>query len=189
MKKSEIGIFCSIIIGFTLKLLHLPASGILLTLLLSILSIFYLAGSWYLFRQDKQNLVISIIVGLLFSLAMVGILFKLQIWPGANEILTITNIGIIIMILVSGTIYALTKDAEIKPFYKTMLTRLVIITLFTGTLYFLPTRNLIKIYHSDDPEYVRLFIQAEENHDNKEYQKSLEEYRQKQHESTNNNKQ
>jgi len=179
MKKLEIGIFIAIIIGLVLKLLHLPGTGILLVILLSTLSIFYLGGSWYLFKQEKQNLPISIITGLVFSIAMVGILFKIQIWPGAKGMLSIANIGIIIMFLTSGLLYSLTKDIDMKQYYKTMLMRLLMITVLTGSLYFLPTRELIKISHRDDPEYARLLIQAHENPENIEDQKALEEYQQK----------
>ena len=107
----------------------------------------------------------------------------MQIWPGAMGMLSMANIGIIIILILSELMNRTTKDPEMKPYYKTMFTRSIIVMVFTGTLYVLPTADLIKLYHRDDPEYARLFILAHEHPENVEYKKAFEEYKLKKQEA------
>ena len=158
-------------------MLHWVGAGILIVVSSSTLSILYLLFSWYFFKDQltkKQNLAISITTGLVLSIALTGILFKLQIWSGTKGILTIGTFGTLIMALI--VFIKRNKQVEMIPYYTKMLSRIILIGCITIVLYFLPTKQLIKIYYRDDPEYVKLFIMAHENPNNSEYQKAFQDY-------------
>ena len=186
MRKTEIILTIIFLLGIVYRILHWTGSGIFFVTASSALSILYLLFSWYFFKDKvtkKQNIVISIITGIMLSIGMTGILFKLQIWQGAKGLLTIGTFGILIMWVI--VFIKRNKLSDMTSYYKNMFARMTLIGSITIILYFLPTGQLFKIYHPDDPEYARLFTMAHDTPENAEYQKAFEEYHNKKYGNTN----
>jgi hypothetical protein len=141
MKTEKIAFFV-FISGLLLKILHLPGSGIILILSLMTLGIIYFPTSFYFFSDKSiknQNLALSIISGLFFSLIPIGILFKILKWPGEGKLyLLIGSVTLPILLLV--IILLRNKSSEnLKVYFRNMIIRTVILTILTVVFYLLPT--------------------------------------------------
>src|ERR1700751_1113349 len=85
--KTEKTIGIIFLAGLILKVLHLPLGSVTVVLALGALGVLYFPAAFYFFCDktiEKQNLGLSIVAGLLLAMVPVGILFKLQYWPGAQ---------------------------------------------------------------------------------------------------------
>ena len=177
--KTEKGLFISFIIGLLFRyILHLPGASLLIVISLSLLATLYFPAAFYFFcdkKIKKQNLPLSIISGLFLSIISIGILFKIQYWPGANFHLLI---GTVTAPIILGVTYFLKKKAsdELKTYFKNMTVRLVTLSILTILLYLTPTENLLKIQYREDPELVRLKTLLYANPYNEEYIKEHDEY-------------
>ncbi len=164
--------------GFILKLLDVPGGGVLTVLSLSTLAILYFPLSFYFFSDKNvktQNQPLSIISGFFLSLVPIGIMFKLQYWPGYEANLIVAFISATIL---TGVGYFLKQKApeELKTYYKQFLSRVIILAFLSGAFFLTPMRTLIKIQSWRDPEFSRLSLQAFDNPQNEEYRKELNDY-------------
>jgi hypothetical protein len=160
MKLAEKILILIAIIGLIFKLMNWPFAGLILTISLTSLSILYIGFSYFLYKKtEKNNIALSIISGVFLSILLNGILFKLMHWPlaGIQLLLGIMHTAIIFVI---AFILFFTSD-NLKQYCKKISIRtgiwLVIgILLYSTTT----TTTLIKIQHRDDPELIRLMINA-----------------------------
>lgn len=163
--------------GILLKTFHLPGAGPLMIISFNILAFLYLAKSKYSASDASSKLVrmVSYMCYLAFSTGLMGILFKLQSWPGARVMLLISSVGLMISIVL---LFFQNKfsDVESKKYFEGLLFRAVPIFILCSTLYLTPQRILINFFHRDDPEYAKLLIQENEHPDNPEFTKQKEEY-------------
>ena len=126
--KTEIGFAIGILTALVLKAFHVPGATIILTIILSSLMMIYFYGGIYFFSDKKfkqQNYALSIVSGVFLSIAPVGILFKIQHWPGAQNILNISVV--VIPILLGVTMFLKNKSKikeELKGYYKNMIIRI-----------------------------------------------------------------
>jgi glucose uptake protein GlcU len=140
MKTEKIA-FIVFIAGFLLKILHLPGSGLVLIFSLMTLGIIYFPTCFYFFCDKSiknQNLALSIISGLFFSLIPIGILFKLLKWPGEGKLYLLIG-AVTLPVIFIITILLKNKSSEnLKVYYKNMIMRIVILTVLTVVFYILP---------------------------------------------------
>ena len=112
MKKTEKVILAIIIISIVMKLLHLPFSSALLLLTISTTSLIYFYLGFALFNGIRvqnifkkssykgisaKRIIGAIGTGYALSISIIGILFMLMQWPGANKILVVGMTGLIII--------------------------------------------------------------------------------------------
>lgn len=127
-EKAAIGIA---LVGTLFKLQHWPGASILLVIGLSGLAIHYFPLGFY-FLTNKSEKAVAAASGFFLSFAPLGILFKVQHWPGASVMLTVAMVTVPLVYL---ALFFLRKKAQPDslPFYNSMLLRttFLIIILFT----------------------------------------------------------
>jgi len=143
-----------------------------------VIATLYFPGAFYFFCDKvikRQNLALSIISGFFLSLIPIGILFKIQYWPGGQLYLLIGTITApVIMAIV---LFLKSKAAEdLSIYYKNMFSRTIVLSVLTVLFYLTPTSTLLKIQYRSDPELARLKILYYENPGNEEYRKQHDEY-------------
>ncbi|NOX46290.1 MAG: hypothetical protein GXO89_04855 [Chlorobi bacterium] len=109
-------------------------------------------------------------VGMGLSAICLGILFKLEHWPGSNFNLMI---GLVTTLIVS--IIALIKFFKSKDnYYKQILKRTAIIGGLGLLLTAVPDLTLQKIQYRNHPEYIKAYEEYLSNQENKELKQKLE---------------
>lgn len=165
MKKFELVVGIIAILGIFLKIVfHLPGSSILIVLALGILSMFYYVFSFALFNgirmrdifgktsykdTNAKRIIVAVGLGWAISLIVIGGLFKLQFWEGADMQLLIglVNIG---LILVIATIFYFRNKAD---YYKKIFKRIVIYGALGLVLYLTPTTTFLNLHYANNHEY------------------------------------
>ena len=100
----------------------------------------YLFGGWYIFKTDKyrvKDIIFSIISVILFLFPLlVGVLYKILAWPGANEMIVISIYGVIIYIFIALAWYYFHRTNPLQRIlgFK-ILIRIVIFLLFSFWLF------------------------------------------------------
>ncbi len=191
MKKAEIILIGVFIIGLILYTFKLSGGSFLLIMSLGSLSVIYFLFGAILFKNtnvtgtldklsknglNKGNVKIALKkfgIGYAFSVAVIGILFKLLSWLGADIMLMIGTIGICIVavILVSKQ----RKDKRSSNIVKRAI-------LFGGLCLFLlllPTKTWLNFRYPDNPDYVQAVLEYQEDPTNKELKDKVEEERHK----------
>lgn len=127
-EKAAIGIA---LLGTLFKLQHWPGASILLVIGLSTLAMLYFPMGFY-FLTNQSEKIAAAVSGMFLSFVPLGILFKVQHWPGASVILTVAMVTVPLVYL---ALFFLRKKAQPDslPFYNSMLLRttFLIIILFT----------------------------------------------------------
>jgi len=135
------------ILGILLRMLHWPGGNIALVLSLSLLAIFYFAGSYFLFNPTKVTTVdgidykqasaprvtMAILTGMSLPVAVIGILFKVMYWPGAAVMLLVGAITLLPFAVVALVTYSVKKE----EFYKEIAFRTVVVLLLSAAVFFL----------------------------------------------------
>ena len=173
MKKAEIILAILALIGILLSVLHIPGGNILTVLTMTILSMVYFCLSFALlnglgFRGMIKNdnykaisalrMVGAVLSGIVFSIAIIGILFRWMMWPGAGAMLLVSIPGFLIMLIIVLIKYFTKKEL----FYRNMLIRIVIIGI--PLLILFANSSLVRnIRYSDNPELLQAIEEAEQN--------------------------
>lgn len=179
--KTEFGLSITFILALLFKFFHLPGGSVLLVLSLLTLSLVYFPFAFYFMCNKtikQQNIPFSVLTGMFFSVAVTGILFKIQYWPGSTILLGIAIVPVIVILIVSAILFRKSAQ-ELIRYYRNMIIRAGIITFFTVLFFVVSGNTLLKIQYRNDPEYVRLMIQRSSNPNNTEFEKQLEDYRHK----------
>ncbi len=129
MKKAEIILGIIAIAGIIMRLMAIPGGVILTLISLTVLSTLYYFLSFALlngirlrkiFKKESyaeinaQKIIAAILAGFSLSILTMGILFKIQSYPGANLMLIIGLVYIAIVALLSVTYYLRKKSALTK---------------------------------------------------------------------------
>lgn len=176
--KAEKGITIAFIVGLVFKYLHWPGGSQILIISLSILAIIYCFGAIYFFSDKtikNQNLLLTIFSGFFLAFIPIGVLFKLQYWPGADFSLLL---GIFLAIIIFSITYFLkskSKD-ELETYYKNMTIRITTLITLAALLYLTPTATLVKLQYWNDPELARLKTLKYTNPGNEDYIRQHDEY-------------
>ena len=179
MKKAEIIIATLSFIAIGLNLLFIPGSSVLTTLSLLTLSMFYCYFSFALFNNIRlrnvfkkeaykitttSRIIGAVGTGFALSLAIVGILFKFQFWPGADFNLLAGLCGLMII-----TVFGLIKYSKNKSeFYKRIFKRIVLIGGLGLVLLLIPKTSWVDIKYRNNPEYAAALKKAMADPNNKE---------------------
>ncbi len=177
MKNIEKLFIILVIVSTIYRYVHGIGSILFLILSINTLAILYFCLSFALFNNikfknifkkssyvniSKRRIIFSIFSGISLSIALIGVLFKIQDYPGADLLLVLG-----LFASISITIIALWKNNKVKGnFYFNILKRTAIISLIIITLMKIPLKNLLNWQYPNDPEYVEAVIKAYNNSDN-----------------------
>jgi hypothetical protein len=181
------------VLAFILKLLLVHSVNPVFIISVSLLSFIYLyfgfallngIGFSVMFRKasyiniSSGRILGAIGTGFFLSIIIIGILFKLMIWNGSHEMLTIGTTGLFLTLLAAGVVF-LIKRKNVDLFYQGIFARGGLAILFAGIIFLTPTHSLVRIYHRDNPDYAELMIKVLENPENEELQKQFDDAREK----------
>jgi len=113
----------------------------------------------------------AIFGGLTLSITLLGILFKLQFWPGASLLLIIGLSALLIVTIISLIKYKVNKS----HLYKNIIIRAAIIGICGIILLMSPSNILIEIKYRNHPEYIEAIKKLNQDPDNIELRKKVEE--------------
>ena len=168
MKLTEKILAALIFISILLKLFLIPGGGVLLVLSMQLLTIIYFALGFAFFNGIRlrnifkkasyegistMRVVGAVVTGICLSNLLVGILFKLQLWPGANATLIVALIPTIIVLIIILIKLFKNKDS----YYSGIQLRIAIIGTIALLLFLLPSISIIKIQFRDHPRYIKAF--------------------------------
>lgn len=132
-------VFASIfVIGFLLKILEWTGGSILVVFSLITISLLYFPFGFYFLSYktiERQSLRISIFSGLLLSISIIGILFKLQYWTNAQILLYVGIFSALLVLTIIAIVRSRRTD-ESKDYYKNMIIRSVIIVVLAAIILF-----------------------------------------------------
>lgn len=177
MRKIEIVLGLSALISAILNLFDYPMSTQLLLVSIGNLSIFYMYFSIPLFNKipfremfsrssytgiSKLRIIGSLALGLSFSASLIGLLFKLMIWPNADLELVIGLAGI--LIACAAAIWKYQQNNE--SFYLDIFKRVAIFFVLVVFGLALPKYAILEFKFVDYPYYVKAFIERSESPNN-----------------------
>ncbi len=185
MKITEIILSSLIFLGVIFKFALFPGGGILLTVGFSFLSLLYFFVGFALFSgigfrgmlksssySELSALKVLGFVGAGWSLSMLclGILFKIQHWPG-SEVQLVSGL---ITALVSSVV-ALFKFMKGKQkVYRKMLVRFLILGSIGLIIVSVSILDIERLLYRNHPEYVKAFENYMENPDNQDLREKME---------------
>lgn len=190
MKKIELVFGLSALIASILNLFDYPMSTQLLIVSIGNLSIFYMYLGIPLFNHipfrkmfsrssyegiSKLRFIGSLALGLSFSATLIGLLFKLMIWPNANIELLIGLSGLFIGLWVAIWRY----QKRPSEFYLDIFKRIAIFIVLAIVGLALPKYAILEFKYSDYPDYVEAFKARSERPNSTELTEKLELERQK----------
>lgn len=176
--KTERVLVCLFIIAYAMKFMHMAEAGLFMLLVTCLTSILYLLGGFYFFSDEsikKQNLVFSIVSGILLAFAPQAILQKVQYWQDAQLFLLI-SIGVCLSVFIIAFFLRNKKD-ELKGYYKNMLYRSGTLLGLSLLLYIIPISTLVHWQYWDNQEFADIATNFYNHPDNKGYEKQYNNYR------------
>jgi len=165
--------------GFGFKLLHLPGASVMLTVGLSSLAMCYFVVGLPLtfLRRGKseeeleaeKNFLKGIggkLTGYSLAIALIGILFKIQLYPSSEIMLLAGTISLAIIGAFAFMQFNETKSAYLRH----LLTKVVIIGSIAALLYAIPKRKILESRFPGHPEYVQAVVNSWADPDNLDLQ-------------------
>jgi hypothetical protein len=136
--KFELLILAIIVFILILTFLNLPFAGLIATLVLMTVSIFYFFSAFATPTNPEFSaidLFFNKLTALGCSVSVIAVLFRIQHWPNGKPMIAV---GLITMILsLAYIIYKKNKAPEIEIFSQLIIIRLIILILVSsGVLYF-----------------------------------------------------
>jgi|GEM_PF-3160017 len=157
MIKLEKGLIILLAISILAKIIPIPGSGPAITLTALVLSCLYLffgfavfakIGFRKIFKKDsyKQlkswDIIISIITGIVFQTVVLGLIFKLQYWPGAHPM---SRAGLMMMCIIIILSVFMLRTVN-RFIYVGILKRGIPLFLLLLLLHVLPLTTRLKIF-------------------------------------------
>ena len=180
--KTEKAVTLVFLIGLVFKFMHWPGGGVFIVISLSTIGVLYFPMAFYFFCDKeikKQNIALSIVSGLFLCLIPIGILFKLQYWPGGKIEYLLGMFSAPVIWVIAYYLKSKSSD-ELKTYYKNLLTRTTVVFIFGTVFYIIPMTTLIEIQYRYDPELARLKTLSYTHPGNQEYRQQLDDYVMKQ---------
>lgn len=177
------------IIGILLKIFLVTGGTLFIGLSLSALACIYYPLGFFFFNSIKATKIFkkeaykgmsilrgigSVFVGLILSITLVGILFKILDLEGSGFML-LTGLSCM-SVCVSVLLIKYFRNRKVV-FYRNMVFRTVSVWVISLILFLTPGTTLVKFFYRDNPEYVKAYIEASKNPENKELQYKAEEIR------------
>lgn len=178
MRKLEIVLICTILFGVIWKLLDYPFGNNIIILSVLILSCLYFClgivlfndiGIKKIFKKESYKgisalrVIGSVWTGMVLSLVLLGILFRLMMWPFASQNLIVGVLGLLVS-LVPVFVKFVQKRSD---FYKVMFFRTIGYTIVGVSLYFSGT-FFLELKYGDYPEYIEVVKKLNEDPNNTE---------------------
>lgn len=168
-------------LGLVTKELFMPDGSVLFILGMTVLGSLYLFFGWMVLRERESKtmkLSLAAPAGIVLAIACMGIMFKLQLWPGGDNCLLF---ALVTLITISAAAIHLRNKAKaedplLSKFYRNVLQRSIPFLVLAASLLFVSENTLIKFHYRNDPEFARLYILVRENPGNEQYQKALEDH-------------
>lgn len=174
MKITERILLVILILALAMKFAYLPGADILLILSIGILSIVYSSVGFALFNgiglrdlfsggafknTNAKKIIGAIATGFALSITTLGILFKIQSYPGANVMLYtgLVLLGIILIIVLLKMIKNRSR------YYTRILIKVLAFGLFALLLLFTPSKTRLTLNFPNHPEYVQALIDLEKD--------------------------
>lgn len=176
--KTEKALIAVALLGMAFYLMNWPGHAILMLLGLGGLSIIYFPGGFYFLRigeTSTREIIVSILAGMVFSVVVMGILFKMMFWPGRTVML---SSGVLFLVAILAVLVLLRpKNNEgATQFYISMLIRAMALLMLCSFFYLLDSYTLLKVHHRDDPEMARLKYEMYSDFDNEEKHRRYDAY-------------
>jgi hypothetical protein len=165
MKKAELIFTILLVFAFFMSLMMVPGGAIFSISILTWLSFIYFYGGYALFNnvpllkmtksethKDISSIqtISSIVTGGALGIVLMGILFKMEQWPGAAIMLLFGLTALFVAGVVSTIQYVTTKG----PFYFQLLKRIVPYFIAGIILYFFSHQIFVEFKYRDYPAYV-----------------------------------
>lgn len=191
MKKAELYLVGITIVALILKIFRIPGNSILLILSLSALSSMYFYFGILLFngirlreifKKDsylnlsKKRLIGSLVLGISLSILVIGILFKIELWPRANNMLLP---GLFLLVIILITLFYFNGKNK-SPFGTRVHKRIIVVATSSVLFYLIPSDLLIDLYHRNNPEIIMLIKESNRNPGDKEIEMKLQDAFEKQ---------
>lgn len=188
MSKAELifSVFASI--ALTMNLLIIPGGGILTLLSFSILSSLYFYLGFAIingihirkaFKRESYKDISAgkifgaIATGVVISMALVGIMFKVMFWAGGSLMMIVGLTGIFVITAIGIFKFAAAKSTH----YTKLLSRLLVYGTITAFFFLIPANTLVDFKYRNHPEYAKAFKKFLSNPNNPVYREKLEEER------------
>ena len=185
MKKFEKIIGLVIIISLIMKLTLIPGGSILAAISLTTLAcIYYPLGFAFfndirlskIFKKDSYKgltalrIIGAIGIGMGLAAICMGILFKIQHWPGADTNLISGLVTTVIILIIALIRFIKSKD----NFYKRIFKRIAIIGGFGLILMFVSDLTITKIQFRNHPDYIKAYEEYIINPQDQELRKKMD---------------
>lgn len=167
--KTEKILFTIFIIGLIFKFNLWPGGAIMTILgLLGIATCYFPLGFYFINHKSvfKKKLGLSILYGWLLSISLIGVLFKIMLWPGSYVMLLVGGISII-PLLIGAIAMNIKSDEEAKIFNRNLLIRTSTIAFLTLVFFIVSSERILKFQYRSDPKLYELYLE-ELNSDNPE---------------------
>ena len=162
------------IIALILKLGLLPGSSLLIVVSLTVLGCIYFLFGFALFNGIRLRAILktdsykglslarvigSIGLGMGLAAICIGMLFKLQHWPGGDSNIA-AGLGVTLIILIIASIKFIQSRSD---YYKYIYPRILIIGSLGLFFALLPELTIIKIQYRNHPDYIKAYEDYLEN--------------------------
>jgi hypothetical protein len=168
MKKFEIILGLTALVGIVLRLLDIAGGGPITVISLSTLATFYWALSFALFNGIRardifkkssyshttaKRIVVAIGLGFILSNVVIGSMFKIQVWPGSDPLLKtgLAILGLILVVLLSRYFRNKT-DLHLKAFHVRAIKRIVICGSLGLIIFLIPTSTFMDAFDIEPDE-------------------------------------
>jgi hypothetical protein len=163
---------------------------VLLRIAITIISIFYLWVSFFLFNNvriielfDKKRKInistltvsLSVTAGFIYSLSFIAILFVISFYPGMNRLIVLSMVFNFLLLVFSFIIYF--KRKESVAFIRQFIWRSIVLSVLFFTLWRAPDGFLLHKLYADYPTFVDAYNDYLDDPDNPEVQNKLKEER------------
>lgn len=127
------------------------------------------------FKNIKPlHIVGAIFTGMAMSMLLIGLIFKLMMWPGASFMVIVGVFSSLSIVVIAGVKYILSKSV----YYRRVLIRLVPLSVVV-LLLFTFSSTIREIKYRDAPEYLKAIEAAEADPSNEALQQKVVEERMK----------
>lgn len=186
MKKAELIIGIIALLGVSLHILNVPGGSTLTVLSTLTLSFLYLPLGIFLFNNVKLSRigkkesynglnafkqVSFVFVGMGLQILVLGILFKIMNWSGA-DIMNLSGIFALIFVLVLSVIAFINGP---RQFFLKIVKRVIVYGGLAILLAFMPKYSLLDIKYREYPEFAAALKAYNEDPDNAELNKKKDE--------------
>ena len=166
MKKLEMILVFTMLIAIVMKLSLMPGGSSIASISMILLSLIYFPFGFAFLNQiplqkifikdaykgmTSTRIICTIGAGLSFSAICLGILFKLNSWPGSNQDLII---GLVILVAILAL--ALFRKIKLKYANNSLMLRRIVILSILGIIFLIsPNLPIERIRFHDHPDYIK----------------------------------